>query len=597
MTEKNKNELMMIQNELLGDIKNVEQRMNEKLKTLTQSLEDQKAVLEKKINILEKAYNSLIQRSELREDSSDLIKEKEIMKQISQVNKKVEENSVRLELKINGLEENLKETIYRYDRSIAENFIIPGLIGSKAPFHNLRELIETTYKKSVESLKSKQQQGIDLKKYKEKLDSLLNNNKTELLNLEVKINSNITSKIENFDQRFKKGFSVIEDRINTMRLDNGKYTFNLNGKYEEVKDNCNKNIEELKNKFNELSKEFPNYRSTFKMMKEKFNNITEDYNAFKGELKSINARFEENKTLINKNKLNLENTIKDLEKSIITSTKKTINEYFEKNANTEVSKQNNFTAYVEEDEKNSNTMKKLDLKRNSYLRSSVNQISEEREEKEENTKINSLLFDGDFFGDSYNNEYLNETDRIKKARMPQYRITSGKILKHFPFITHDLSSSDRDKRDVLRLNPNYIKKKKVEKEINFPYNNHKYKYLEKKIDILGRVMVNSFNKIILQINYLKKNNLTSNNEQSQILNQKEKENEKDDNDDSSNIIIRSIKNNNNNSPLYRKKERYSEFRNSENFSSNKKVNLTKSKLNQKMKMVLSRENSLKKSYK
>ena len=597
MTEKNKNELMMIQNELLGDIKNVEQRMNEKLKTLTQSLEDQKAVLEKKINILEKAYNSLIQRSELREDSSDLIKEKEIMKQISQVNKKVEENSVRLELKINGLEENLKETIYRYDRSIAENFIIPGLIGSKAPFHNLRELIETTYKKSVESLKLKQQQGIDLKKYKEKLDSLLNNNKTELLNLEVKINSNITSKIENFDQRFKKGFSVIEDRINTMRLDNGKYTFNLNGKYEEVKDNCNKNIEELKNKFNELSKEFPNYRSTFKMMKEKFNNITEDYNAFKGELKSINARFEENKSLINKNKLNLENTIKDLEKSIITSTKKTINEYLEKNANTEVSKQNNFTAYVEEDEKNSNTMKKLDLKRNSYLRSSVNQISEEREEKEENTKINSLLFDGDFFGDSYNNEYLNETDRIKKARMPQYRITSGKILKHFPFITHDLSSSDRDKRDVLRLNPNYIKKKKVEKEINFPYNNHKYKYLEKKIDILGRVMVNSINKIILQINYLKKNNLTSNNEQSQILNQKEKENEKDDNDDSSNIIIRSIKNNNNNSPLYRKKERYSEFRNSDNFSSNKKVNLTKSKLNQKMKMVLSRENSLKKSYK
>ena len=332
------------------------------------------------------------------------------------------------------------------------------------------------------------------------------------------------------------------------------------------------------------------------MMKEKFNNITEDYNAFKGELKSINARFEENKSLINKNKLNLENTIKDLEKSIITSTKKTINEYLEKNANTEVSKQNNFTAYVEEDEKNSNTMKKLDLKRNSYLRSNVNQISEEREEREENTKINSLLFDGDFFGDPYNNEYLNETDRIKKARMPQYRITSGKILKHFPFITHDLSSSDRDKRDVLRLNPNYIKKKKVEKEINFPYNNHKYKYLEKKIDILGRVMVNSFNKIILQINYLKKNNLTSNNEQSQILNQKE--NEKDDNDDSSNIIIRSIKNNNNNnSPLYRKKERHSEFRNPENFSSNKKVNLTKSKLNQKMKMVLSRENSLKKSCK
>ena len=66
------------------------------------------------------------------------------------------------------IQENLKETIFRYDRAIAENFTIPGLIGPKAPFLNLRELIIAIYKRSTESLKLKEQQGIDLKKYKEK---------------------------------------------------------------------------------------------------------------------------------------------------------------------------------------------------------------------------------------------------------------------------------------------------------------------------------------------------------------------------------------------------------------------------------------------
>ena len=48
MKETNKNDLMMIQNDLLGDIKNVDIKLNERIKILNQSLEEQRIGFEKK---------------------------------------------------------------------------------------------------------------------------------------------------------------------------------------------------------------------------------------------------------------------------------------------------------------------------------------------------------------------------------------------------------------------------------------------------------------------------------------------------------------------------------------------------------------------
>ena len=51
-----------------------------------------------------------------------------------------------------------------------------------------------------------------------------------------------------------------------------------------------------------------------------------------------------------------------------------------------------------------------------------------------------------------------------------------------------------------------IKNESKNKNIN---PNHKYLYLDKKIDILGRVMVDTFNKIIIQMNFIKKYNINN----------------------------------------------------------------------------------------
>ena len=606
MIEANKNDLMIIQNELLGDIKNVEIKLNEKIKLLSQSFEEQKSGFEKKINVLEKAYNSLLQLTEPKKSIDDS-KEKEIISEINILNKALEENSSRLEIKINDLQENLKETTYKYDRAIADNFVIPGLVGAKAPFKSLRELIETTYKKSNDSLKLKEKQGMDLKIYKEKMENIISMNKSELTTMESKLNKTFQSQIKDLEKKFNERIDITEERINTMRVENGKYTYDLLAQGKEIKNDCEQMNKELRNSLDEHNKEFLNYINIFKEAEEKLNNFEEKYNTFKSDLNSINENFEN----INKKNSNLENKIKDIEKTILNS-KRSIHDYLE---NTEISKSNINSGFIEEDEKNSflsNRMKKLDIKKiqnerknfisKSYLKSNGFQISEDNEE---NTKINSLLFDAEFFGDSkqlgnsFNYEFLNDTDKIKRAKLTHARVRSGKILSHFPFISHDIISSNneevinqisREKKQILKLSPDYIKKKKIQKEINFPYNNHKYKYLDKKIDLLGKAMVNSFNKIILQLNYLKKTTGLSEKEQTNPLNSKEKEETFD--IDNTNVI-HSIKNSIVKSPLIDKKYSMSDNRNPDLNTSYKKLNMIRTKFNEKIKNLKSRESKIK----
>ena len=212
------------------------------------------------------------------------------------------------------------------------------------------------------------------------------------------------------------------------------------------------------------------------------------------------------------------------------------------------------------------------------LKHKENQISEE-----EDIKINNILFDSGFFGDSNNNQYSCDISGIKKAKIPFYRVRSGKILNQYPFISHDHIDTNEEKIDKMnrddssKFQRNCLKKNNIEKELIFPYGNHKYKYLEKKIDILGKVLVDSINKIIYQINIIKNNKNNDKNREFIQTNQKEKVEV----DNNNNIVIHSIKNRSEQSPLRDNKCMLLDLRNSFLSCRYKKI---KTKINQKKKL-------------
>jgi hypothetical protein len=164
----------------------------------------------------------------------------------------------------------------------------------------------------------------------------------------------------------------------------------------------------------------------------------------------------------------------------------------------------------------------------------------------EKNKINNILNDSESIKKlKVSIRNLNKDYQTHKKNNHLNRIRSGKIFNHFPFISYDKNNSKEDMINILsRNNKRYLGNKnffskentnKNEEERN-PYGtifnnnelesltmkqiknesknkninpNHKYLYLDKKIDILGRVMVDTFNKIIIQMNFIKKYNINN----------------------------------------------------------------------------------------
>ena len=190
---------------------------------------------------------------------------------------------------------------------------------------------------------------------------------------------------------------------------------------------------------------------------------------------------------------------------------------------------------------------------------------------------------------SSNNDFSCEINGIKKAKMPIYRIRSGKIFNHYPFISHDnctnndesltkIISKDfnSDRTEYIKHTSNFnLQKKKIEKEICFPYAHHKYIYLEKKIDIIGKAMVDNYNKIISQMNILIKKGNNSN-DYKYIEPIKSKENEQ--NEQNKTDFIHSIRNND-------KKKDNLICSNSFLKCKYTKLNLKRSKINQRTKFL------------
>ena len=544
MSEKNINELMHIQNELLGDIKNVESRVNDKIKIINQSFEEQKILNEQKLKSIEKTINTLLQKFETL-PKNDPSKEKNYDSQIFMLNKKIDDNETNILIKIKDLETNLKESTYKYDRAIIDNFTIPGLIGTKAPFKTVRQLLETIYKKILDSAKVKEKQELDFKFYKEKLESIINNNKKELELLEIKMRAYYTTKSKELEKIINDKFDVFEERFNSMRKEISKATYDVLEKYKEINIIHDKMNETLKKSADDYNEEFTQHRNIINEMNDKFkkfddimNNFDENYNKF---IEDSN-KFKEDLKIINENKIlfsNLENKVKDLEKSIIIWKKKTAMDIFDKNESLDLSKSNFLGSLLDEDEKNSilnNYLKKLDLSKiknekeyqlaQLILRKKGYQISEGNDE---NKKVNNILYDSDFFRDSNsNNNFSIDISGIKKAKMPLYRVRSGKIYNQYPYISHDniydkKSGRETERIDNLKMGRSFLKKN-FQKGFDFPYKNHKYIYLEKKIDILGKSLVENINKIITQVNLLKKNKSNKGNNTENIeKNTKEKE--------------------------------------------------------------------------
>ena len=284
MSKENKrNDFLFFQDEILGELKTMEMKLSEKLSQSLSFLDTQNQKFDAKLKDLNNRLNLLSQKVEEQIDS------KKIQEHSQKSRQKFEELVSKLDIKLNILDRDFNNACFKYDKIFSNNLIVPGLIGSSCPYDNLKPFLEYINIKMCELLKAKDKQTLDTKKYKERLETIISQNKTQFETAQNKFNDYFSKGFKQCDIICQDRANLLEKRIESLRIENGEYAYELKQKTEDIKiewDKLNnidniltKKYHEEWNKFNgiveKLNDKIEKYREDFYLIKNKFTELSE----------------------------------------------------------------------------------------------------------------------------------------------------------------------------------------------------------------------------------------------------------------------------------------------------------------------------------
>ena len=278
-----KNELIYFENEILGDMKKFETKLNEKLAQTASFVETQYEKYESKIKELTNKVEVL----------SKQISEKDNTQKFENLLKHSLQNTndlvTKIDIKLGILEKDFNNACFKYDKIFTNNLVIPGLIGDSCPYESLRPFLEYAHQKIYELLRAKEKHILDTKRYKEKLESLIGQNKIQFETAQNKISDYCSKGFQQCDNVCKDRMSIIEKRVEALRLENGQHAFDLKKKAEELKikwDKLDKIENHLNQKFNDewdkyndivdkINAKYDKNKEEFKIIKNRFTELSE----------------------------------------------------------------------------------------------------------------------------------------------------------------------------------------------------------------------------------------------------------------------------------------------------------------------------------
>ena len=309
MAEVKKADMIYMQNELLSDINSLEKKLSDKITQLSIVIQNQKLISEQNFELSKGNYKILLEKIESNENLD------KIKQQFTEFKTKINNNLIVNNSKISSLERELKDIGFKYDNLFNNNISTPGLIGKGGKYKDLRNFREYLDKKINELIIYKEKNIIDIKKYKEKTDNIIGQIQLRTQNNESKYFEFCYEKINEAKKEIMDKFSLLDESINNIKIENGKYSFDLIKKSEDLQNQINtfKNIEQdINTKLKEQSEKYQNYNNDlvklfesqsdeFKLIKSRFTELSEfikdvrfmrNLNNFKG--KGVNQNNEIN---------------------------------------------------------------------------------------------------------------------------------------------------------------------------------------------------------------------------------------------------------------------------------------------------------------
>ena len=301
MGEITKNDIIYFQNDILKDIKKLEKKLDAKIETLSKIISDQNTLYEQKFQI---SQNNIL---ELSKKIATTNSNEDISKKFDKYQSKTDEKLYTQKIKISSLEKDLVDACYKYDSMISNNLNLPGIIGKNCTYPNVKSFFDYVNKSLKELILSKDKKLLDSKLYKDQITNLINQFKTLVDQTDKKFYKYTRETIENYDLKCNDKFKLLEESIEKLRVENGKYSFDLLKNTEKL-DNDMKKIDniniDIENRFKEefqkyekisdnLLKEFANNQNEFEIIKNKFTELSEFIKdvRFRANIKNFNNNY------------------------------------------------------------------------------------------------------------------------------------------------------------------------------------------------------------------------------------------------------------------------------------------------------------------
>ena len=272
-----KMEILQFKNEVLSDIKKSQKLGEDKLEKFIEVIESKFIKYEEKLS---KFSENLKEVTDTKSKDNIL---HEHVEDLLTFQAETRNNLITINVKLENLEKDIYNNVYRIDKILTESVLYPGIIGNMCKFKTFHDFMDYLLVQASQNITFRDKSEMDLKAYKIKMEKNLKffSSQLDTLLKETKI---FTKKnIEDAELRMKSLLEEVDEKIKSTRVDNAKFMKEFDKALEDVNNELI-NINETKEEINKILEE------KLSEIQEENNKIMDNYNENKNEFNLIKDR-------------------------------------------------------------------------------------------------------------------------------------------------------------------------------------------------------------------------------------------------------------------------------------------------------------------
>ena len=162
-----KMEVLQFKDEVLRELKYLKKSISEKY-------DSNVLLVSEKLNSYDNKIIYLNDRiTELSENINTDNNMKKDISSLMEYKNKTRDNLLTIEIKMNNLEKEIKNNVFRIDNILSDSVIYPGIIGKTCKFKNFHHMLDHLLSQTSQTITYREKNTLDLNTYKKKLESIV----------------------------------------------------------------------------------------------------------------------------------------------------------------------------------------------------------------------------------------------------------------------------------------------------------------------------------------------------------------------------------------------------------------------------------------